>query len=88
MPSTTLPRPAPLAPAATTLSRHYNNAAALAYAHGFTGFGHAIRCLNAHLLGLPQPPAPAPRPSYMPEPGTPAGNALAAYYDRPGYKGD
>lgn len=70
------------------LYRHYQGCAAKAYAHGFTHFGHAIRVMCAREFGLPEPAAPSPRPSFMPAPDSDAGRELAAYYDRPGYKGD
>jgi len=67
---------------------HYQDCAARAFAHGFVHFGHAIRVVCAMEFGLPIPAAPAPRPSFMPDPDSDAGRELAAYYDRPGYKGD
>jgi hypothetical protein len=70
------------------LYRHYQDCIANAYAHGFRHFGHMLKVLQARQFGLPDPAPLEPRPAYMPEPGTPEGAQLAAYYDRPGYKGD
>jgi hypothetical protein len=36
----------------------------------------------------PQPEQPAPQIRYVPEPGTPAGDELAAWYDRKTFTGD
>lgn len=68
--------------------RHYQDCIARAAAYGFTGFADALRYLHALDYGLPLPEPTPPAPSYMPKPGTPEGDALVAYYDRPGYKGD
>lgn len=82
-------QPAPATPLhRDPLYRHYQDCIAKAFAYGFVHFGQAIKVIQAREFGLPMPAPLAPRPSFMPEPGTPAGDDLAAYYDRPGYKGD
>lgn len=69
--------------------RHYQDCIARAFAHGFVHFGQAIKVLQAREFGLPMPAPLAPRPSFMPDPDSEAGRALAAWYDRPGcYSGD